>query len=94
MARKYCFEITGGKEDFFVRVTKEAEEHGVHLKGSLKAGEVNKYGAKATWELSGQVLVVTIHRIPILISWGLVEGKIDEYAPNYGARRIDCGNLK
>ena len=88
MARSYSFRFNGSATDLTSRIKREAEANHVKCAGDEKSGVVEGMGAKASYEISGDVIDVTVHRIPFIVSWGTVESELTKFAPGGGAERI------
>lgn len=88
MARSYRYRFGGAAAALVTNVRRLAEANGVGFEGDEKAGEIEGKGIKATYDVSGDVATVTVHRIPFIISWGMVESELDRAAQGWGATRL------
>jgi hypothetical protein len=88
LARSYRYRFGGAAATLVTRVRQLAEANGVGFEGDDEAGRIEGRGVKATYDVSGDVATVTVHRIPFIISWGMVESQLDSAARSWGATRL------
>ncbi len=88
MARSYRYRFGGAAATLVTNVRRLAEANGVGFEGDDKAGEIEGMGVKASYDVSGDIATVTVHRIPFIISWGRVESELDSAAQSWGATRL------
>lgn len=89
MARTYRYRLHGDPKSMIVRMRSEvASFPAVRFTGDEKSGSVEGMGLKASYSVAGDVIDLTIHRIPIIVSWGKVEEELERRAPSWGATRI------
>lgn len=89
MGRTYRYRFEGDPKSVVARMKSEVTSFPVSFAGNEKSGSVEGWGLKAGYGISGQVLTVTIHSIPFLVSWGTVEKELENRAPEWGMTRID-----
>lgn len=89
MARTYRYKFQGDPKSVVARMRSEVASFPVSFSGNEKSGSVEGLGLKAGYEIAGQVITVTIHSIPFLVSWGKVEKELEKQAPQWGMTRID-----
>lgn len=88
MARSYRYRFGGAAATLVTNVRRMAEANGVGFEGDDKTGLIEGRGVKASYDVSGDMATVTVHRIPFIISWGLVESELDKAAQSWGATRL------
>jgi hypothetical protein len=88
MARSYRYRFGGAASTLVTNVRRMAEANGVGFEGSDSAGEIEGKGVKASYSVAGDIATVTVHRIPFIISWGMVESELDSAARSWGATRV------
>ncbi|NWG75002.1 MAG: hypothetical protein HXY24_10410 [Rubrivivax sp.] len=89
MGRTYRYKFKGDPKSVVARMKCEAASFPVSFAGDEKSGAVEGWGLKAGYGISEQILTVIIHRIPLLVSWGMVEKELEKRAPEWGMTRID-----
>lgn len=88
MARSYRYRFGGVAASLVTSVRRLAEANGVGFEGDDRTGEIEGKGIKASYSVTGDIATITVHRIPFIISWGMVESELDKAAGSWGATRL------
>jgi hypothetical protein len=86
--RVCALRFSGSPTELVASIARDCSKYGVKHTGDQLAGRVHGFGLKASYEIRGDILTVSIDALPFLCSWKKVQRIIAEKAPEYGACMI------
>ena len=79
MTKKFSIKLTDDPHAVFVKFKTTAEKNGVGLSGDHRLGHFSGRGIEGRYDLSGDVLHITIEKKPMLFGWSLIEAKVRDF---------------
>jgi hypothetical protein len=77
MGRTFKFRIKGDKKAILAEVRRRAAEQGVTFEGDESGGQFSGL-ISAYYEVSGDLVTLTIERKPWFVSWETIESQIQQ----------------
>ena len=77
--KKFSVNIAHDPDEVVSSIKTAAKKNGVHFIGNAHAGHFAGKGIQGKYAIHDQVLLVTIEKKPIFLTWPMIEGKLREF---------------
>jgi hypothetical protein len=79
MTKKFSIKLNRDPHEVFVSFKTAAAKNGVGLNGDHRLGHFSGKGIEGRYDLSGDVLNITIVKKPMLLGWSMIEAKVRDF---------------
>jgi hypothetical protein len=84
MARIFDFTAVRPMDKVIVSISEECVRSGLRFSGNENCGSMEGMGVKVSYSTDGDRVMITVHKIPFFVSWGMVDDTIGKNASKYG----------
>ncbi len=77
--KNFSIKLTRDPQEVFEKFKATAAKNGVALKGDPMLGKFSGKGIVGSYELSGDILTITIEEKPFLFGWSMIEAKVRDF---------------
>jgi hypothetical protein len=79
MTKKFSIKLNQDPQEVFLKFKTAAAKNGVGLEGDRRLGHFSGKGIEGSYDISGDVLNITLEKKPMLLSWSTLEAKVRDF---------------